>query len=1093
MRESAWSRRIESVSLVTEDLPESQFTEQALTAFGRVLRRAEFTQHPQLLRRWPAVQVVSTVRAAVDHYQQGTFWPKLGGLIGITMNQGLQFDWGNAFLRNLRALGLPTFDLVDDPGAKYVGRVLMHAGMPTYCLNDYFDLIAERRRRIARLEPDAFVSWAGGQAAAGRLTSVDTPVRRFMRYGGEYAVDVTDRTFELIDVVSAGGDGSEVPLPDRFRLAAQRWALQERAQETSRGGAEASATLQPQLALDPYGQGVVLRLPPVPDSDGRATWVIRLGNRSERVAARATWPGKQEAPSLDVPVLAPERAASVSLLGYEQHQATITVVDDQAPILAFGEDGRFIPAGLPLPGMPVWLLFPGDQTALEITGHGHVAAEGNLSTGWMGWSLVLADLTGSTAIFASGSSRTVRLSSAVRILAGEPLKGLRSTSGFPVFPLRPRVELPAPSGSNASWTVDILDASLKQVASRQVTTSEEAETIWSTLPTHLVGSYTVRVRGPWGRGATRQLELLEGVTLRVTPAWRRMARGGLVPASATLALSPRVWASKERIEFGAQDLVDDVEIRTADGSGTYLLEPGHMSISYQDTTSPPTPTVNPVRLFTEDILDDPGTLMVHVGEAAEPVVFVRSNGRVLQQLIPGAARRGIYPFRLSQVTDTIRTNPYVSLSLDAEGVVAVAALQPRRLFSEVRVEGRSLLFEDCHETPGLTAAVYACRAPWRGAATLLIADGCAELPEHLLDAGPLLVSVVIDDPWVPAAIPSWPQVGSAILLPDEGSLRVEDEEEAVISAWLAGLSDLPTQVRDLSKLWIVLARRRNLALGERKPSVLEDCVARLQRQPAPALAAVPLSALEPADLPALLIRSGLLVHPGGVSDVVDPGADFTRPSSLIATARWVSALLRRAGDPTVLDALNDDAVTVCGTAFDELREGNDPTPRAGRFDENAAVYARLDDQARAYLRAGLRLVPKGLLDADSRVQASLQLLESRKHPLLKAVVTESHRRSAQIEALLSSLGDADGLAAFCARKHPTNQGGWRALSSLSLGFALVGRHAAHGRHQVNTWLGLHEGEWADLGSVAPDLVTIDLVLAELIVSRQAVRTAKDLQ
>ena len=45
-------------------------------------------------------------------------------------------------------------------------------------------------------------------------------------------------------------------------------------------------------------------------------------------------------------------------------KATITVVDDQAPILAFGEDGRFIPAGLPLPGMPVWLLFPGDQTAL---------------------------------------------------------------------------------------------------------------------------------------------------------------------------------------------------------------------------------------------------------------------------------------------------------------------------------------------------------------------------------------------------------------------------------------------------------------------------------------------------------------------------------------------------------------------------------------------------------------------------------------------------------------------------------------------------------------------------------------------------------
>jgi hypothetical protein len=46
------------------------------------------------------------------------------------------------------------------------------------------------------------------------------PVNRFLRFGGEFAIDVTDRVFELLDIVSAGGDGSDVLLPERFRLKA---------------------------------------------------------------------------------------------------------------------------------------------------------------------------------------------------------------------------------------------------------------------------------------------------------------------------------------------------------------------------------------------------------------------------------------------------------------------------------------------------------------------------------------------------------------------------------------------------------------------------------------------------------------------------------------------------------------------------------------------------------------------------------------------------------------------------------------------------------------------------------------------------------
>ena len=59
-----------SVSLVTESLPERDLTEQALTAFGRVLKRSPTSTHSARLMHWPAVHVVSTVGAAVDHYER---------------------------------------------------------------------------------------------------------------------------------------------------------------------------------------------------------------------------------------------------------------------------------------------------------------------------------------------------------------------------------------------------------------------------------------------------------------------------------------------------------------------------------------------------------------------------------------------------------------------------------------------------------------------------------------------------------------------------------------------------------------------------------------------------------------------------------------------------------------------------------------------------------------------------------------------------------------------------------------------------------------------------------------------------------------
>ena len=119
---------------------------------------------------------------------------------------------------------------------------------------------------------------------------------------------------------------------------------------------------QPRLVIDPFGRGLVLRLPAVGDApDGSATWVVGLDASSQRVATRPLAPGLNEpAPQTDVAIAMPARIATIAMAGREDLTITLTVVDETDPLLAFGEDGVRLPAGLPLPGRPTWLLFPGD-------------------------------------------------------------------------------------------------------------------------------------------------------------------------------------------------------------------------------------------------------------------------------------------------------------------------------------------------------------------------------------------------------------------------------------------------------------------------------------------------------------------------------------------------------------------------------------------------------------------------------------------------------------------------------------------------------------------------------------------------------------
>jgi hypothetical protein len=1088
-RERHWRRRLDMGSIAAEALDHvaKPHREQALEVLGHLYQQQPDPFHRSLvLRRWPSVHVVATSGVAADHYESGTFWPKLISLLGVQGAQGFHREWGEAFLTNLQRLGLPTFDGADDDaGSKYVGRILMHSGMPTYCLRDFYRVIGERRAKVTGLEPEEFVSWASSRARQKQLYNVDRPVDRFLQYGGDFAVDVTGRAFDLLDAVAAGGDGSDVPLPERFRdvaiqLRADGGVLSVQRRISWPG---ATADQHPRLIVDPFGQGLILRLPAVGDApDGSAVWLVGLDGMTQRVATRALFPGLNEpAPQTDVPIVGPVRTASAALLGREHLQAVMTVVDDKDPLLAFGEDGVLLPAGLPLTGRPTWLLFPGEPDDLQLAGEGRLLSESPLPPGWSGWCLALIDLDDVSSLFvgATGRLREVRNQASARVVADEPVRGVRTSSGLPVVSGIPTIQLPAQLGE-ADWDVTLLDAS-GDVIGRWKNDGHDSDpnSIWDAVPRPAVGTFTIRVRGPWGRGATRALTVIEGLDIAFNPPWRRFVEGGLQPCVARVNVLEGMQTSRPTIEFPEADRESYVSCGAHNDFRTLVVTPPHMTIAYQSAEATTSPSVRPLRLFREDVTDDPGTLILDVGTAADPKLHFLASQHTVQVIEATAGRSGIYRFGLSKLVDTLSSYPQGQLALESGGGLVVATIRPRRLISDVMLADEALEFSDCVEIDGLTALVYSTRAPWRDPAYLPVAAGRAVLPPWLVNAGPIRVLVRLEDPWAPLPVPEWPAAGKSRLVEAEGYPVHDDPEATAVSAFLAGEGDVPAGASDLARLWSVRGLLGGLALGDRVREVAAAVDAAVHAQPRAALLSLTASRAPSASIPALLIRAGLAWAN------LEEAHDDTPPSWTPRNA-LPSALLSAADAYWSQDEVAA-AMEVCGDVVADLLSGTDPFANAGHLDASAEVFDSQAAMREEFVRQ-TALVPTGLLTGDSRVIAAMEFVKQRREPRLEWLIKNAHKVVDETERMLRILDDPVGQAAFNARRHLAATGGWRVVPAVSLGLALAARHAARGNATAAGWLPRQSRIWADLATVAPQMVTIDLIVAELLVASSVAKT-----
>ncbi|GAA3442719.1 hypothetical protein [Planomonospora venezuelensis] len=569
--ERTWVHRLRRASLAAEIDAEATMAAAAAAALGEVYRGLRRGSHHGLARRWPACVVVALSAVAATGYRSGSCWPAWWS---ATRYRGRAADagaFGEAFLTALGLLGLP--GLPEQAGAgRYVGPIMMHAGVPTSCLAEFFRFLL-----------------------TGRSDGLDEPVHRFMEHGGDYAADLAERCLDLLDRLRAPEPDLEgLALPARVvdhALALVRDGLLDPTPEEER----------PQVLLAPFGQGVLLRLP---EAAGPRT--VTVGG--ETVPIR---------PGHPIPVARPVASARIHR-DDGVRETGVRLVDPADPLLVFTENGRQVPAGRSLPADVFWAVFPGER---ELTADEplRIVAESLLPPGWPGWRLVqVAPARASWIALDGGPRRRVSGRDRPRVHVGEPVAGVTGADGSPVV-TGLSVWLP---GGGATWSVEARRAG--EVLFRGSFTPDRPVTITDVCGGTVLGEITLTVRGPIGRGARRTVTIAEGLAVRYEPELRLLAPDGLQPATARLS-GP---AGTVTLDFGATE----TERACAYGAGRLVLTPPHMRIA----TDRHGWRTAPLRLAVEELdtiewlrIDGPegGTLEVRAGGRAVQRVASSARGR----------------------------------------------------------------------------------------------------------------------------------------------------------------------------------------------------------------------------------------------------------------------------------------------------------------------------------------------------------------------------------------------------------------------------------------------------------------------------------
>jgi RNA polymerase primary sigma factor len=489
-----------------------------------------------LASKYPTCLAVYLVAKGVYGYQGGNYWSSVAEETGLSGPYAQQW-LGQFFEKFLQTHHLPAFRGIG--GHRYVTIILLHGGIPTYSLPDFFEYflypIISRAHPFGTSAQDLITEWL---LSASGSTEVDKPLRRFLEHGGNFAVNFVARCLDLGQGDPPNGvlpTTEDIGLPTRVITAYYDWITGKR--RTVSAHETGLHLTRPTLTFDPWGNGLIADLPAqilaVALNSSRGTWRIQteqtvLSYPFQARLRRTRW--ETEPFQVEIP---PSSQYSITFEIGSNLQRTwhFRCHNDDSALFAFdAESGNLVSWHDTLPARPLWLVFPHEQ-AIRVGGGRKYEEFLPLAGAWAGYKTEGWDLNHAITLNIGALTIPVELD-AERLqprLEGQQVSQLSYTPGQPLLFTGSPPELLIPLSAQrdptieaARWQITIHDNPRTQSISLRV--RETAYTIEQNmlrvslsapglLGQQAFGTFDISLRGPLGRDTMFSIAVVP--TLRI--------------------------------------------------------------------------------------------------------------------------------------------------------------------------------------------------------------------------------------------------------------------------------------------------------------------------------------------------------------------------------------------------------------------------------------------------------------------------------------------------------------------------------------------------------------------------------------------------
>lgn len=195
--------------------------EKALSELVRLEGAAQATSF--INDRTPCTVACFLVWKGICGYREGNYWEEVCDSVGLPRQNWSQY-WGEIFRRVLRRYGLPDFR---ETGAHiFVTPILIHGGIPDYCLDDFFErliwpAVTGKLNYTGDLQ-NLLAEWRDSSLHY----NIDKPVLYFLEHGGKVAADFLERCLDMALTAYEEGDmpaSKEFKLPERVPERFASW------------------------------------------------------------------------------------------------------------------------------------------------------------------------------------------------------------------------------------------------------------------------------------------------------------------------------------------------------------------------------------------------------------------------------------------------------------------------------------------------------------------------------------------------------------------------------------------------------------------------------------------------------------------------------------------------------------------------------------------------------------------------------------------------------------------------------------------------------------------------------------------------------